>query len=228
MIPKYLDKFDSLGLRRKGIYEPWETGIVKRELKVGNIFVDVGAHIGYYAVLASGLVGPSGHVYAFEPAPENYTVLLKNTIGATNVTACELAISSKAGLADFYLSPKSSGDNRLSCPPNGEFEKISIQTIRLDDFFADHSGIDFVKIDTQGHELSVLEGMKGILHGSKNLKMLIEYEPILLHVNGIEPRLLLEALKDYGFSISSSRTHNYKECTIKNRKHCNLYLRREG
>jgi len=217
---QHLDKFDSLGLKRKEIYEPWETSIVKRDLKSGDIFVDVGAHIGYYTMLASELVGPKGHVFAFEPAPENYAILLRNIASTRNITAYESAVSSKSGIADFYLSFISSGDNRLS-KPSGKYDKISVKTITLDDYFSDD--IDFIKIDTQGHELSVLEGMQRILRHSQNLKMLIEYEPILLHINGIEPGLLIEILKDYRFSISSSKTHDFRKCTIKNRKHCNLY-----
>src|SRR4030042_2427827 len=116
MMLQHLGKFDSLRLRTRKAYEPWETSIVKRELKPGHVFVDVGAHIGYYTVLASGLVGPGGHVHAFEPAPENYAVLLKNVASLINVTSYRMAASLRAGQADFYLSPINSGDNRLFCP----------------------------------------------------------------------------------------------------------------
>lgn len=220
---QYLDKFDSLGLKRKEIYEPWETGIIKRNLKPSNTFVDIGAHIGYYTVLASGLVGPGGHVFAFEPAPENHAVLLKNTASLSNVKIYESAASSISGIADLYLSPINSGDNRLSLPTD-KYDKITVKTIRLDELFTDHSSIDFVKIDAQGHELSVLKGMNRIICCSQHLKMLIEYEPVLLDGNGVRPELFLETLRGwYEFSISSSKTHDYRKCTIKNKKHCNLY-----
>ena len=70
MTIQYLDRLDSLNLKVDGLYERFETDFVRRTLKPGQTFVDVGAHIGYYAALAAELVGPAGAVHAFEPCPE--------------------------------------------------------------------------------------------------------------------------------------------------------------
>src|ERR1700674_193031 len=74
----FLDRNDSLQLYATGIYEPIETEIVKREVRSGEVVLDIGAHIGYYTLLFARLVGESGRVFAFEPDPANFAILSSN------------------------------------------------------------------------------------------------------------------------------------------------------
>ena len=77
----YLDPTDkglSIDLLVDGIREPYITEVTKRELKQGQTVVDIGANIGYYALLEARQVGPTGRVYAIEPVPENFATLNKN------------------------------------------------------------------------------------------------------------------------------------------------------
>src|ERR1017187_7387482 len=69
-------------------YEPETKILLSNIIRPGMTFLDVGAHVGHYTLLAARLVGPTGHVYAFEPEPENYAILTKNIAlnGYTNVT----------------------------------------------------------------------------------------------------------------------------------------------
>ena len=64
----FVDPMDILGiLKNKGVYELCETNLIKKEVKQGDVVVDIGANIGYYALIFSNLVGANGKVYAFEP-----------------------------------------------------------------------------------------------------------------------------------------------------------------
>ncbi len=85
----FLDKLDTLELATREIYEPLETQLLLKRLKPGQTFVDIGANIGYYTLLAARQVGPAGRVYAFEPDEENFKLLQKNTEinGYSNVTS---------------------------------------------------------------------------------------------------------------------------------------------
>src|SRR5579863_7387210 len=65
----YLGDSNWLPLWANGVYEPWTTEVLTKELKEGDVFVDVGANIGFFTLLASKLVGEKGRVYAFEPNP---------------------------------------------------------------------------------------------------------------------------------------------------------------
>lgn len=88
-----------------GIWEPDITAFVRRRLAPGDTFVDVGAHVGYYTVLASGLVGESGRVVAVEPSPRNFGLLTANLAldnRRRNVRAVNMAAASQRGTVDIW------------------------------------------------------------------------------------------------------------------------------
>ena len=72
------DRFVSRQLRDQGIWEPFETTLVMASLAPGSVFVDVGANIGYFSVVAADIVGEDGQVLAFEPDPDNFALLQAN------------------------------------------------------------------------------------------------------------------------------------------------------
>lgn len=109
----FLDAQDILNLSINGIYEPLETEVVGREVSAGDVVVDIGAHIGYYTLMLARIVGPCGKVYAFEPDPENFTLLQRNVKenGYRNVVLLQKAVSDRNGSATLYLSDDNSGDH---------------------------------------------------------------------------------------------------------------------
>ena len=149
---------------------------VERLLQPGNRFVDVGANIGVYACLAAKIVGSSGHVHAFEPNPKVYERLLENIRlnGYENVTSTCAAV----GAADGYT--------RLIETENDSLGRISENTAEMDRSSSDtrlvtldstiEERIDLVKIDVEGAEPLVLEGMKRHLHGKDPPVVLCELD----------------------------------------------------
>ena len=98
------DQHVSRRLREEGIWEPFETSLLLGLLRTGDVFVDVGANIGYFSVLAASCVGDTGKVFAFEPDPENFRLLVANT--ALNGVECRVrpvaaALSDAAGQGQF-------------------------------------------------------------------------------------------------------------------------------
>jgi len=79
----------------EGQMDPNLTDFLCHTLKSGQVFVDVGAHLGYFSLLAGRLVGPSGHVLAFEPAPETFALLERNIAFTEAIRAYPLALWSK-------------------------------------------------------------------------------------------------------------------------------------
>ena len=227
---KYLDKMDSLRLRLKPVYEPKETAILRRELKCGQTFIDIGAHVGYYTLLASRLVGEPGIVHAFEPDSENFAILEKNikAAGCVNVFPMNAAVSTRTGMANLYVNPKNSGDNRLFYP-EADWRKVQVETICLDDFFSAYSGrIDFVKCDAQGHEPSILRGAREMLGRFPGMKMLMEYFPLGIRQNGDDPKMFLSEIENLGFKTVYPAPEVINHCLPENGKHCNLFLNREN
>ena len=178
-----------------GTYEPFETEIVKKEVKKGDIVLDLGANIGYYTLILARLVGEEGRVFAFEPDPANFSWLEKNVEinGYKNVVLIPKAVSNETGKIRLYLNKGSRVDQRIYDSHDGR-QSIEIEAIRLDDYFKDYDGkIDFIKMDVQGAEGKALLGMTELLKNN-NVKMLMEFWPRALKNSGVEPEECLKLL----------------------------------
>lgn len=221
------DRFISQAIKKRGFYDRRGSAIIKNALKNGDVFINVGAHIGYFSLLAASRVGNEGHVFAFEPAPANFHLLLKNiTLNkCENITAIRRAVLEKEKKVNLYFSDTNTGDHRVY-KPSEKRKFIEIDAINLDNFFDKRNKrIDFIKIDVQGSEMSVLKGMKKILK-KKTLKMFIEFWPHGITANGDDPRKLLDLIVENGFKIISpvmkirDLLNTY---TPKNQKYENLF-----
>jgi len=199
----FIDAKDSLSLSTHGIYEPLETEIARKEIKEGNVVIDVGANIGYYTLIFAKLVGEEGKVFAFEPAPENFALLKKNVEinGYKNVVLIQKAVSNKTGRIRLYLSEVEGTTHKIYDSHDGR-KSIEIEAISLDDYFEDYNGeINFIKIDAEGSEASVFQGMQNLLEKNKGVKITTEFFPSALKESGIEPGEYLDLLLKYGFKL---------------------------
>jgi FkbM family methyltransferase len=198
---RYLDARDSLNLRIDGLYERFETSFVKSRLRAGACFVDVGAHIGYYSTLAASLVGADGAVFAFEPDPTNCALLRKNSSAFGDlVRVYESAVSDAVGSAWLYLSADNSGDHQLGGAE--ERKKVLVNVMTIDSCAALASrAIDFLKIDVQGWEVSVLRGAAKAIERSPHLCGIIEFWPRGLKRAGMSAGDFLRTLNDMGFNV---------------------------
>ncbi len=206
----FLDKWDALSLSINGVYNEFDTKLVQDHVNSGDVVIDVGAHIGYFSLLFSNLVGETGHVYSFEPEPKNIK-LLKKSITINNIQNISLEphpVSNINESCKLYVGQFTSGGNRIHCPDKMielyEKEPINVETLVLDDYFSKLNllnKINFVKMDCEGSELRVLQGMKKILRESKNLKIFIEFDVDALEDAGSDPKELLNLLEKEGFII---------------------------
>ena len=125
--PIALDKGDSLGLSLFGSFEPEQTALVETLVKPGDTVVDLGAHIGYYTLLFAKLVGPSGHVVAFEPSPASCAILRRNVAsnGLANVTIVNAAVGAASRSAVLRLSANPL-DHHVTDATGGEVVPIEV------------------------------------------------------------------------------------------------------
>ncbi len=177
-----LKKNDGLGLKLQYLlrwYEAETVSIFSDLLKPGMTVIDIGASTGYFTCLFSRLVGPKGRVYAFEPDPDNYDILIKNIelAGTTNVVSVKKAVSDYVGLSKFYKSD-SSGLNSLLKNEN-TIKEIEVEVTTIDTFFKSERDdiIDFIKIDIEGAEPQAIKGMSKTVQRSKHLNMIVEHNP---------------------------------------------------
>lgn len=143
--------------------------------------LDIGANIGFHTLLLADLVGPEGKVFAFEPDPENFSLLVKNLKKNDyfNVFPIQKAVTDKTGKIDLYLSEENKGDHRVSDSEKGR-KSIEIETVTLDDFMAVDEHVDFIKLDIQGSEHIAFKGMENTINKNDNLKIICEFSPYLL------------------------------------------------
>jgi FkbM family methyltransferase len=155
------DKHVSERIATEGIWEPFETELIRRLTRPGDLFVDCGANIGWYSVVA-GTLGAT--VVAFEPMPANAALarqnITRNDLG-DRVTLHECGLGAEPKRATLELSAFNQGDHRVTAVPGGRKPTVEIQIVRLDDVLRDahdDQRPDLLKLDTQGSEVAILNG----------------------------------------------------------------------
>ncbi len=206
MLIKFYNKFylefsehDDNTIWSGGTYEQAETNLFAKFVKSNDIVFDIGAHVGYFTVLFSTL---GAKVFAFEPSPINFGLLQKNLIrnNIKNVQTKQIAISDKNEYLHLYHCPFNYGMNRaypsIVCN-NNHYIKVEACTI-------DSLGLptpDWIKIDVEGYELRVLYGMMNLLQSNADIKMLIEFSPIIIKECGYSAIEILTFLSTYNFAL---------------------------
>jgi FkbM family methyltransferase len=162
---------------RAFIYGTWEPEIVKAVTEVvheGFVAIDVGAHLGYYALILSQIVGSNGRVIAFEPIPSNFRILSDNIRlnHCKNIQAVNKAVSDRSGQFEGTFPTESTLPSSFTLLKNEGANRILVETVSLDDFLKDWDRpVDFIEIDVEGAEGMVLEGARKIIES---------YHPMLL------------------------------------------------
>lgn len=187
-----------------GDYEPETTRAVMHLLQPGMCFVDLGAHIGYFAVLAARAVGPTGHVWAFEPVASTRQTLCLNLAenGVQSiVTVVPKAVSDGTGWARFSIDENNSVSNKIAMPGDPVHAAVEIETTSLDQFFAslDWPQVHLLKMDVEGAELAALCGMDELSRRNPRLGLIFEVNPPNLARLGLTPGVLFQELHKRGF-----------------------------
>lgn len=146
-------------------------------LREGDTFLDVGAHIGYYTLLASVLVGESGKVHSFEPTPRTFISLQHNVHAKKNITVNNNAVLDEEKEITFFdYGPKFSAFNSFHKRTSEDIyfkddaEKITVKTVSLDKYCVRNTiSPTVIKIDAEGAEHLILQTMTDILQKDKPL-----------------------------------------------------------
>lgn len=216
------------------IHDPHIVEFLKSCLAPGAVFIDVGANLGWFTVIASRLVGPNGHVIAIEPDPINLSLLKENVSRnyCANVSIVMAAAGDKETTALLFRSPDNQGDHRLAASSDRP-DCVEVLVAPLDELISKLvKRVDMIKIDTQGSEAAVVRGMQDTLRSNPTARVVFEYWPYglaecgssakdlvhvlrnwptnlwLLHENGLAHMVdadCLERLADTGYSVLSQR-----------------------
>ena len=145
--------------------------------KVGDVVIDIGAYVGMYSIKASQLVGPTGLVVAVEPLPSNLVYLKSNLEVYPNTKIMEVALSNYVGNGKLYSSPGTEADSLAYRKKN--FRVVRVTT--LDELVKELglSRVDYIKMDAEGSDLSILEGAIETLRKDYPVLSLACYHPDL-------------------------------------------------
>jgi len=182
------------------MYEGETFDFILKNLRKGDTFLDIGAHIGFFSIVSSKIVGDSGKVYSFEMNNFNYSHLLAHIRlnNAKNIIPHNWAISDKSGVIEFFNNIDNDGGHSLWDCGKHEFNikskenpnSIISYSIAIDDYFDSNRKVNFMKIDTEGAEVLVLKGMQNLLKRDKPI--------VVAEVNEF-------GLKEMGFSYTDLR-----------------------
>jgi FkbM family methyltransferase len=174
--------------------------VLKKIIKSGDNVIDVGANIGVLTLYFRSLIGDSGKIYSFEPDPNSFCILEKNIVQnyLENVIIENKAVSNKNMIIGFEVNKNITG-GRIK---ENDDQMLKVDCVTLDNYFSEKlTKIDFVKIDTEGFDWTVLEGMKDIIKSNPEIKLMVEFHSRLLKESGMIPRKFLKIIEDLNFKI---------------------------
>ena len=194
-----------------GTFEPLETEWLLEHLRPGDHFVDVGANIGYFSVLAAKRVGALGRVSSFEPVPAVRAMLLES-LAESRVTdlvhVLPNVVSDAPGRVQLKVqslaegSRNSGGSHLLPAQPSGSTragDTLEVEAVRLDDLALER--VDLLKVDVEGAEPLVFRGARATLERHRP-KILFEVNPLqLARVSGSDVRQVFAYLDSLGYEI---------------------------
>lgn len=191
-----------------------EVLVFEKFLIKGNFYIDVGGNLGYLALNAERLVGKDGLVIALEPDVTILPLLRRNLEhNKSTIRVVEIAASSERGSVTFNIATES-GLSRLENSSKSSFgmellQKTEVQADTLDNIVAEQAGdrkVDFIKIDVEGHELTVLKGATSILK-KDGPTLILEVNARVLASNGLALDDLVDYLKPFGYKFFKIEIH---------------------
>lgn len=217
----------------KAVSERRERTLMREMISPGMIVADIGANIGIYTRMFSALTGATGHVHAFEPAPANFEKLEATVSGLSNVSLQHAAVGAASGTTRLYVSSELNVDHRTFDSGDGRVS-IDVPLVKLDDYFSPGQRVDFIKIDVQGYELSVLQGAERVLRENRDVRVFMEFWPYGLSKASVNPSELTRFLSMLNFEFHNiadppGTAFNHESLDPNNAgQYCNLIVARRA
>jgi FkbM family methyltransferase len=160
-----------------GIWEPENLSVLYSFVSDKTVFLDIGANIGYFSIAIGNRLKRGGKVFAVEPHPA-LTNLIERSVQLNSLEAVvqifQCAASDQEGTLNLFYPDDHLGKGSSSRNAGERGRLLSVQAYRLDTLLPQDLVVDLIKIDVEGHELSVLRGMQKVLQRSPNVKVLFE------------------------------------------------------
>jgi FkbM family methyltransferase len=174
----------------------------------GNV-LDIGANIGYTATVLARFVKPNRKIFAFEPEPFNFGILQQSALQPEfkgKIVPVQCAVGAENGGIDLWVNLGHHGDHRILTEQfrlaHPGSTGISAPLVSVDSFLQNEQGsVSFIKIDVQGYELAVCQGMRETLRQNPDLTIVLEFMPLAMRELGFNPSDLIDFLLESGFEV---------------------------
>jgi FkbM family methyltransferase len=172
-------------------YEPYVTNEIRRLLKPGHVFIDIGANIGYFTLLAAALVSTPGKVFAFEPNPDNCDMIEKSVEanGFDNIRLFPFAVAEAAQTFNLDVGGTNSNGRIIDFSPEavpGQAPPRLVEAVVLDETLPDLARVDVIKLDIEGAEPRAWQGMQSLVRQFRPV-LVFEFSPELIRVTSHIP-----------------------------------------
>lgn len=197
-----------LQIMRGNGYEPHVTQTLINTLKTGDVFLDIGANIGYFTLLAASIVQTSGKVISFEPNIQNlqliYASILENNF--ENIRVYPFAVSDSQQI----MKIKHFCSNGFLESPTSDQKNIQlVQTVRIDELLQSEKQINVIKMDIEGYEPPALRGMDNLIRKYRPV-IFTEFSPWhIKHRCNVDPQEYLKQIESYNYRLSIIETSGY-------------------
>ena len=192
-----------------GCYEAHVRNCLEALLRPGDVFLDIGAHIGYHAAVGACLVGAAGLVFAFEPDPILYERLVRNVGQFSFVRAVRCAVWESSGKFTFEQSSSAGESGWGTLTVVRDFRKgqhVTVDAVALDDWCDKYLsvGVRAIKIDAEGSEVGILKGARNLLRRLRPA-IVLEMNEILLRQGGTSSAELRDHLLRLDYDLFGLR-----------------------
>ncbi|MBV9538875.1 MAG: FkbM family methyltransferase [Acidisphaera sp.] len=184
--------------------EPGVRAVLQHRLKPGAVAVDIGANLGLHALTMADVVGPTGRVLCFEPAPHLAAALARtlrlNDFGS-RAQVNEVALADLPGEATLYCASHSPLSSLFALPARADVVPLQVRVSTLDETISPGSRVDFVKMDVEGAEPLVWRGMRRVLSENQAVEVLMEWSASHFQRSGEDPDAFMTRILEDGFSV---------------------------
>jgi len=187
-------------------YELDETEYINNKVEEG-LFIDIGANVGRYTVMAARKMKEKGEVIAIEPEPDNFAALIKNIElnKLTRIRAFCVAATSSDESIRLFINPNDTGGHSVINQTSNGYDFIIVKGLKLDTILRDllHLDVKLIKIDAEGATPEVLIGAEETIASNTDLRILFE------HYNDTHFERSCEILRKHGFTVRPMTSFSY-------------------
>ena len=219
-------------LSLNGHFEPGTEKCFEKLIEPGMTVLDIGANLGIFTLRA---LRGGCNVYAYEPTPSTYRILNQNIKAngyweSDRWNTFNLGVFNKRDTLDFCINEDMCGHNSIF-EEKEHSKKIQVEVVTIDEHLKNIENIDVVKIDAEGAEIFIMQGMKNVIMRNPQIKIILEFAPTHIKRAGISFEAIFEMLREYGliYKKIDEHTGDLKEVTeteLIQEVSVNLYLER--